>query len=37
VRPLQTVGIILVLVATVLIQLPERAARSQELVVEPME
>ncbi len=36
-RPLQTVGIVLVLVAIVLIQLPERAAREGELVVEPME
>ena len=37
VRPMQTVGIILLLVAIVLIQLPERAARGEELVVEPME
>jgi drug/metabolite transporter (DMT)-like permease len=37
VRPMQTVGIILVLVAIVLIQLPDRAARSEELVVEPIE
>jgi len=37
VRPMQTVGIILVLVAIVLIQLPERAARGEDLVVEPME
>jgi drug/metabolite transporter (DMT)-like permease len=37
VRPLQTFGIILVLVAIVLIQLPERAARGEELVVEPIE
>lgn len=36
-RPFQTVGILLVLVAIVLIQLPERAARAEELVVEPME
>ena len=36
VRPMQTVGIILVLVAIVLIQLPERD-RSEELVVEPIE
>ena len=36
-RPVQTVGIVLVLVAIVLIQLPERAAREQELVVEPIE
>jgi drug/metabolite transporter, DME family len=37
VRSMQTVGIILVLVAIVLIQLPERSARSEELVVEPIE
>ena len=37
VRPMQTVGIVLVLVAIVLIQLPERAAQGEELVVEPME
>jgi len=38
VKPMQTVGIILVLVAIVLIQLPEKAAAlSEELVVEPME
>ncbi len=37
VRPFQSVGIILVLVAIVLIQVPERAARSEELVVEPIE
>ena len=36
-RPMQTVGIVLVLVAIVVIQLPERAARGEELVVEPME
>lgn len=36
-RPLQTVGIVLVLVAIVLIQLPERAAPAEELVVEPIE
>jgi DME family drug/metabolite transporter len=36
VRTLQSVGIVLVLVAIVLIQLPERT-RSQELVVEPIE
>lgn len=36
-RPFQTVGIVLVLIAIVLIQLPERAARGEELVVEPME
>jgi len=37
VRPAQTIGIILVLVAIVLIQLPERAARNRDLVVEPIE
>ncbi|MGA7684374.1 MAG: DMT family transporter, partial [Terriglobales bacterium] len=37
VRPTQALGILLVLVAIVLIQLPERAARGDELVVEPME
>ncbi len=37
VRPMQTAGIILVLVAIVLIQLPERIARSEGLVVEPIE
>jgi drug/metabolite transporter (DMT)-like permease len=36
-RPMQTVGIVLVLAAIVLIQLPERAARGEELVVEPIE
>jgi len=36
-RPVQTVGILLVLVAIVLIQLPERAARDEELMVEPIE
>jgi drug/metabolite transporter (DMT)-like permease len=36
VRPMQTVGIVLVLVAIVLIQLPERA-RDEEFVVEPIE
>jgi len=36
VRPIQTVGIVLVLVAIVLIQLPERA-RGADLVVEPIE
>ena len=35
-RPMQTVGIVLVLVAIVLIQMPERA-RGAELVVEPIE
>jgi probable blue pigment (indigoidine) exporter len=37
VKPMQTVGIVLVLVAIVLIQLPERASRSAELLVEPIE
>ncbi len=37
VRPMQTLGIILVLVAIVLIQLPERVGRGEELVVEPIE
>jgi DME family drug/metabolite transporter len=36
VRPLQTAGIVLVLVAIVLIQLPERH-RSEEVLVEPIE
>jgi len=36
-RPLQTVGIVLVLVAIVVIQTPEQAARGEELMVEPME
>ncbi|HSZ60333.1 MAG TPA: EamA family transporter [Terriglobales bacterium] len=36
-RPLQTVGIVLVLVAIVLIQWPERTARSTGFVVEPIE
>jgi drug/metabolite transporter (DMT)-like permease len=36
-RPMQTAGIVLVLVAIVLIQLPERTARGVELVVEPIE
>ena len=36
-RPLQTVGIVLVLVAIVLIQLPERRTRGGELLVEPIE
>jgi drug/metabolite transporter, DME family len=36
-RPLQTAGIVVVLIAIVLIQLPERAAREEELVVEPIE
>jgi probable blue pigment (indigoidine) exporter len=36
-RSMQTVGIVLVLVAIVLIQLPERIARGEALVVEPIE
>jgi drug/metabolite transporter (DMT)-like permease len=36
VRPMQMVGIVLVLVAIVLIQLPERS-RGEGLVVEPIE
>ena len=36
-RPMQTVGIVLVLVAIVLIQMPERAVREGELLVEPIE
>jgi len=37
VRPMQTAGIVLVLVAIVLIQLPERISSGKEFVVEPME
>jgi drug/metabolite transporter (DMT)-like permease len=37
VRPMQTVGIVLVLVAIVLIQLPERLARGEVVLVEPIE
>jgi DME family drug/metabolite transporter len=37
VKPMQTVGIVLVLVAIVLIQLPERTSRGEQLVVEPIE
>jgi DME family drug/metabolite transporter len=37
VRPVQTVGIVLVLIAIVLIQLPERLGRGEKIVVEPME
>jgi DME family drug/metabolite transporter len=36
-HPVQTLGIVLVLVAIVLIQMPERPAPSEELVVEPIE
>ncbi len=36
-RPMQTAGIVLVLVAIVVIQLPERTARGEEFVVEPIE
>jgi hypothetical protein len=34
---MQTVGIVLVLVAIVLIQLPERTARGEDVMVEPIE
>ncbi|MFY9647026.1 MAG: DMT family transporter [Terriglobales bacterium] len=37
VRPIQSVGIVLVLVAIVLIQWPERVALGEAVVVEPME
>ena len=37
VRPMQTVGIALVLVAIVLIQLPERRMQGEEVLVEPIE
>jgi DME family drug/metabolite transporter len=37
VKTMQTIGIVLVLVAIVLIQLPERASRGTELIVEPIE
>jgi drug/metabolite transporter (DMT)-like permease len=36
-RSVQTVGIVLVLIAIVLIQMPERAARGDALLVEPIE
>lgn len=36
-RPLQMLGIAVVLVAIVLIQLPEQAAREEDLVIEPIE
>jgi len=36
-RPVQTIGIAVVIVAIVLIQMPERAAREEALVVEPIE
>jgi len=36
-RSMQTVGIVLVLVAIVLIQMPERTAQGEDLVVEPIE
>ncbi|MGA9472729.1 MAG: DMT family transporter [Terriglobales bacterium] len=36
-RSVQTVGIVLVLIAIVLIQMPERAASGDELMVEPIE
>jgi len=37
VRPMQTFGIVLVLIAIILIQLPDRNASSEQLVVEPIE
>jgi len=37
VRPVQTAGIVLVLIAIVLIQLPENTGSSEAIVVEPME
>ncbi len=37
VRPIQTVGIIVVLLAIILVQLPERSSREQSSVVEPIE
>jgi drug/metabolite transporter, DME family len=37
VKTMQTAGIVLVLVSIVLIQLPERPARGEALVIEPME
>ncbi len=36
-HPMQTAGIVLVLVAIMLIQMPERTAHGEELVVEPIE
>jgi drug/metabolite transporter (DMT)-like permease len=36
-RPLQTVGIVLVLVAIVVVQLPDRRLREETTVIEPME
>ena len=36
-RPLQSFGIVIVLVAIVLIQLPEKTSTGAELVVEPIE
>jgi drug/metabolite transporter (DMT)-like permease len=36
-RPLQSLGIVVVLIAIVLIQWPEREAREAELVIEPIE
>jgi drug/metabolite transporter (DMT)-like permease len=37
VRPMQTFGIALVLIAIILMQLPDRNATSEQLVVEPIE
>jgi len=36
-RPLQTVGIVLVLVAIVVVQLPDRKLHEEITVIEPME
>ena len=36
-RPLQTVGIVLVLVAIVVVQLPDRRLHEEITLVEPME
>jgi drug/metabolite transporter (DMT)-like permease len=36
-RPLQTLGIVIVLIAIVLIQLPEKTAPAEEMVIEPIE
>jgi hypothetical protein len=36
-RPLQTVGVLVVLAAIVLVQLPERGSKEEVAVVEPIE
>jgi len=36
-RPLQTLGIIIVLVAIVIVQMPDRTAREQANIVVPIE